>query len=370
VPLIPIQGTSLYFQFWDVAESEGGPQVSVAGGSSRVERQVQILPGYMGLARQVFVGYSLLRQPVSGTNKWISRVTPHGYEDEQHLDPEGKPWLWARSVERSRALNVSSISAFSGAPRGLLDLATVVYTDLRYDVVPDTSPLMAFSPDPGGHIDPGTGLIAPPQLNPLIGAPDEATLNRYVTRRYQSLSRTISLPRAIPRWVLEPGDTNYTGSTPGPPVFQGFGRTESGSELQYIWHEVPNFAAGPGSRPEPCVGMPTIGEMLNTVNRYTFDGIYEPGTLLFHKYDMQEERNVRGERVWTITYHFRYLPKYSRVSGLARGHNAYLRAVPRGGPPATDTWLDYRILTLNGRSAGQRTYPSSDFADLFRPEYP
>lgn len=355
------------FTFLDVAQSEGGPQVSMAADGSRVDRWVQIESGYLGLARRVFVGYSRL-DATPALVPFIRRYPPHGYEDEQFLDPNGKPWLFAKSVERSDSLNVSSTSAVSGAPRGLLDRAHVVYSHTTYDVVLDSDPTMLFSPEAGGQPDPGDGSLTVTQPNPLAGYPDEATLNRYVTRRYRSLSRTISLPRAIPMWVLESGDTGYTGTAAGPPVFEGLGRSENGSDLQYIWHEVPNISALAGNRPEPCVGMTTIGKAMNTVNRYTFDGIYAPGTLLFNNYDVHETRNVRGERVWNITYFMRYLPKYDRsATPTPRGHNAYLRAVPRSNV-AEKTWLDYRYLSLTGLTAGQRTYPSSDFADLFRPE--
>ena len=368
MPYLFIPDTSQVFQFWDVAEGIGGPQVSIAGDGSRVDRFVQVVPGQMGLARRLFVGFSVLKTAfkTDGTQvNYIARYLPHGYEDEQHLDPFGRPWLWGRSVERTDALNVSSVSVVSGAPRGKLDRAHVVYTDRTYDVRADNDPAMMFVPAPE----------SPPQPNPFGGsAPDEATLNRYITRRYRHISRTITVPRAIAKWLTEPGDKNYDATgllAVGPPVMEAMGRSENGIDLEYTHHEVPNNGAIGGNRPEPCVGMETLGRLINTVNKYTFDGIYAPGTLLMLVPDIVEVRNCRGERVFNITHKFRYLPKYDRL-GVAKGHNALLRCIPRSNTsdPAEKTWLDYRYVSLNGKAGGQRIYEAKDWSPAFRPEQP
>lgn len=342
------------YQFWDQADGVGGPNKAFANDGSRIERPVLLTPATWTNAVRAFLGFPSLGTirgigPGGGsTGRYVIRSLPHGYEDEDHFGTDGRPWLYALSIQRSDALCVAATSAVSGAPRAVLDRATVLYAPRTYKVRADNDPLGAFAPQPG-------------QDAPLAGAGfDEATLKRFVSKRPQPLSRVITLPRALPRWQLESGDKGFTASpeTPGPPVFEGIPFPESGQEIEYTWHEIPSL----GDPPNPCVDLYQASKAIGRVNQFLFDE-FPAGTLLCLTPRMVPVVSVIGDIIWNIHYRFRFMPK-TDLSGVDKGHNALLRFVPRAsGPPL----LDYRYVTTDGTSAGSRMLRTFDFAKLFRP---
>lgn len=358
MPEIIKNGDELVFR--DQAEGFGGPLKNFAADACRIERPILLDPGDLGKANRVFCGYSTLLNGTLADGKevrYISRVLPDWYEDSQHQKPNGDPFLWASAVQRCDGVAVyDTEDPHSSAPRGLRERAHVLYTNRTHPLLEDSHAAMRFKPARG-------------QENPFGDSyPDEATLARFVTRKPKPISRVITVPRSILKWVIEADDEPLSGKgagDPGPPVFEGTGVSEGGILFEYTWHEVPSKDVTVDKPlPEPCVGWKTWIRYINTVNKYEFDG-FDPGTLMCMTPEGILGTSVNGEPVWTIIYRLLYLPKRD-LQGNYRGHNAFLRSLKYKG----ELTLDYRYLTIDGKANGQRLLREEDFAFLFRPEQP
>lgn len=321
----------------DVAENEGGPIFQLADDASRVERPIRIQYTDVPNLARAFIGYSYVQ---SGS---ILRVIPHNFGGFEKLDAFGAPvpssFLWCTATQRMDGLAVLTADSETGVPIGAEARARLLYTSPTYEVLPDDSPLMIFAPEVG-QTNPGT-------------TPDEATLARYVTRTYQPFTRAITIPRALMRWSLEAGDANYgSGDTPGPPIMESTGKRENGIVLNYRHH----------LRPE--IPWQSIFNAMGCVNEFAFDGVFPAQTLLCEAPDIVMRTSGAGQRCFDITFRFRFLPKVDKA-GASRGHNYFLRHFVHDDAGKS---LDYRLLTTTGLPGGDRTYPSYDFASLFRPE--
>jgi hypothetical protein len=329
------------WEFWDDTpfQGGGGPMFQFADDASRIERPIQfrnwqLLPYFV----RDMLGdvYSLFGR--------IYRLTPHHYD--LFLTPDGqRPWLYAKAIQRLEGKSPTpGLQFLNAGPFFDMALLRVTYVDLTYEVLEDFDYKMIFVPESG-------------QANPLAGGHDEATLARYVTRIPRPLGHVVSLPRALPRWVLEDGDKGYTVSpqTPGPALFEGVGKVEPGMTLEYIWHMIPRNNI-PWTAIRNCMGK---------LNMFSFDsGLWPKGTLLMEPPEIMPVTSPTGRRTANIKYRFQYVARINNA-GEEKGWNYQLRVTPRAS--GSDI-LDYRAITMSGLSTGDPTHKFADFAYLFRSE--
>jgi hypothetical protein len=310
----------------------GGPVIQLADDASRIERPIQVAHvNYYGAAA-AFLGYSLL--PQVGAVKYISRTTPHPYEDM--LDINARPWLYARSISRLEGVGPRGKRA-NGSPAFDLARMTLVYTSLTYDIKEDTDPNVI------GLAEDATGVA-----NPLAGLPDEARLTRYVTRLYRPAHRVVTIPQALMQWVPIPPNE------PAGTILEATGKSEPGLELTYIHHL------------RPDVPINAIQQAMGKVNQYTFDG-FPAETLLCEAPDIRPIVSPIGDRIYDVQFRFVFRPKYN-ANGVATGHNHFLRCWRNTTGAALQ--LDYRRANLSstGTAASGNVYPSFNFLKLFRPD--
>lgn len=344
MPIITLENGD-QLQFWDKAEDIGGPIYQFANDGSRVERPVQVLYNQINLARLAFLGYPFIVEE-EGV-RYISRQVPHVYEDLYDLSLN--PYMYATAIQRGDGIRVADTSPITGGPAGVLAQLRVVYNALTYKVRTDAEMAVLFPFIPEGES----------QDNPLsdINRPDEASLARYVTRRYKPFQRVITVPRALPWFVLEAGDAEIsaaTATTParGPVVMEGIGKPETGIVLEYIHHL------------RPDIPWNAIEQAMGKINEFTFDG-FEPETLLCEPPEIIPVISPLGEIIHDIIFRFRYLPKVA-LDGVAKGHNWFLHNVKRTAAPLHV--LDYRLVTTTGDATGTTVFQKFDFSKLFRPD--
>jgi hypothetical protein len=272
------------------ADGSSGVTIHLANDGTRVERTVDVIDSRkLSNFTDDVLGYAYVAGPaptpipVPGPPRYISRSIPDAYPDL--VTPTGQRYVYAVAVQRAQGLGSRGVSSLGG-PLYERMRCQVVYTSLTYKVLPDSHPAMVFSPEPG-------------QPSPLAGLPDEATLNRYVTRRFQPTNRALTLPRALARWVLEDTDEGYqdpADSKQGPRTFEGLPVMEPGVVLEYTHHLRPDL---PITR---------LLQAMGKVNRYRFDHIYDPGTLLCAPPDIQPVVTSVGELAYTVKFRFICIP--------------------------------------------------------------
>lgn len=321
--------------FTDSTPVNGGRQIVMqfADDASRIERPVLVDWGAIQQAKADFLGYAELRAVDVG--KYISRVTPHGFEG-QLLN--GKPWLWAQSISRVEALSPQGQRP-AGDPDFNRALMQLVYTSRRHGVYEDHVAEMT-----GTATDPHNGGTV---ANPLAGLPDEATLSRFVTKLYKPTARSVTVPQAILNWVPQ-------GAEPAGKILEGLGKREPGLDLTYIHH----------LRPE--VPFTAIGTTMGKVNGGTFDG-FPAQTLLCMEPEIEPKVSPLGTTVYDIHFHFRYLPKFD-LGGTARGHNWFLRAWEQVVAMVKTAFIDYRRVNTKADGSGTDVFGTANFKNLFRPD--
>lgn len=338
MPIITLENGD-QLQFWDKAEDIGGPIYQFANDGSRVERPVQVIYDQINLARLAFLGYPFIVEEAGV--RYISRQVPHVYEDLYDLSLT--PYLYATAIQRGDGVRVADTSPITGGPAGVLAQLRVVYNALTYKVRTDNELKTLYPFIPEGES----------QDNPLSESnrPDEASLARYVTRRYKPFQRVITVPRAVLKFVLETGDAEIADSH-GPVVMEGIGKPETGIVLEYIHHL------------RPDIPWNAIFQAMGRVNEFTFDD-FEPETLLCEPPEIIPVVSPLGEVINDIIFRFRYLPKVG-LDGTPRGHNWFLHAVKRDS--GVSPLLDYRLVTTTGTTGGTQVFQKFDFSKLFRPD--
>ena len=342
------------WEYWDDTpySGGGGPMFQFADDASRIERPIQFRDADVGWGQLPYIVRDFLGDTtytaVGGTYVRLNRLNPH-YYGLFLRNPGGSPrtpWLYAKAIQRMEGKSVQGQLPLEEGPYFGMALCRLTYVDLVYDVREDDDPAMHFVP-----ID--------SQPNPLSGGADEACLGRNIIRIIRPMSRMISIPRAIPKWVLESGDTGYTSPsvTPGPTVFEGIAKPEPGDVLEYTWCQVPREVIPRG------VHRAAYGK----INQYAFDGIYPAQTLLCDSPEIIPHTSPTGRRVADIKYRFHFIGRIDK-DGNVRGWNHQLRVIPRTS--GTNPLLDYRQITMDGTPSGDSIHRLFDFADLFRGRQP
>src|SRR5262249_19217404 len=151
---------------------------------------------------------------------------------------------------------------------------------------------------------------------PLNGYPDEGDClargfsnTRYVSKRMGPKGKTL---------VIRQGLMGYgTGPTIIP---EGLPIWVPGMDVIYRWENVPDAGVpwGAITLQEGTVNDFEPWQKTLGVNTGSFDGA-PAGTLLYDHADPQPDRDAFGNRVWSIEYHFYYLPNVDST-GFAKGH--------------------------------------------------
>jgi hypothetical protein len=364
------------------------PVLSAAADGQRVRRRITLAPlQSVGQAMVDFLGYPTV---VTGTNKdgvacrYVSRSIPHAFKGVGQFpaqppreeipgvhNADGSPiyytypappiqsnygYLFAKSMPgHANVQPLGSTGANLIPGKGKLDPGVGYYNtakldfeyrSLTYDVLPDFDTLL---------VNPA-GPLASTATAPI---PDEGFLDasgfppRYVTAYLRTSKRVINLRRGLIWFDPEPGI-----ETEAVPIPDGLPYEETAGTLTVILHEVPKGAIPYGN----------ISVALNGINNAVFFGL-PLGTCRFNSWDKKELFSPLGVRIYDIQYEFLFLPNVD-LSGVARGWNYALRAVPGTGN------IDYRPVhawkasdrTVTGR--GNAPYRSGSMNILFRPDQP
>lgn len=327
------------------------PEFQLADDASRATRVIRVAYDHLDDAVLDFIGYSYVGSDGPGGARVIHRVNPHGLPMFQFFGQD-QPWLFCTTIQRGRPISVLDHDdqlPRGGIARGKWWELTLGYNSLLYDILEDDDPRMRFFKEGGG---PG----------PLGDKPDEATLQRYVTRKWAPFGRVISIGHSLMRYVPEDGDSEYEGdgSGIGPPIKEGIGKGESGVIVSYTHHL------------RPDVPYTTLQQALSSrVNSVTFDG-FPPETLLLENAEVMPVRRANGTLQHNLMLHFKALFKVKK-SGTICGWNHILRIFTRDGGKV----LDYRKVSSTGLEEefagifvkqGDYAYGEYDFYRLFRPE--
>lgn len=304
-------------------ECHGSPIIQASVDSARITRRYLIRWEDYYRAQIDFLGYQYVAGDGPGGANVIHRVTPH----YSYLPGQAglTPVYFAQAVSQFASASACDHDFVTDQAKYTWGVMTVVYTPLTYEILPDTDPALVIS---GG---------------PLGAKPDEATLARYVTILGAPLSRTVTLPRGLMKWVPE------GGAETSAPVFESAGRAENGETVTVIHHLRPDLPRG------------RILAAMNTVNSTAFAG-YAPETLLCQAPDYRPITHPDGARGYDVHFKFTWLPKVDKA-GTARGHNWFLRFLKKATPE-----YDYRRMTVTGTGTGDAPYRKTDFANLFRPD--
>lgn len=279
-------------------ETPDSPQESMGGNVFRSRRTFIVPWSKRWLFSAGMVGWPFLRlQSGSSSSYWVSRVTPQGYSATD-FDPNGTAFLYATSIENIQGqgkitgYDSDSVAQFQKAK------ISIGYESLSYRVRSDmeiltNAVLLDQEIEDADYSDTGLGVFAG-------GAGvDEASLIRYITRFRQPTAEYLTLPLGALKWVQQ---------NPTPTPAGSIGKIIAAQELHYTWHQVPNV---------PEAAKKSIGSLNNT----WFDG-YPRGTLLFVAVELKPYRWFFNQRVWDITYKFKFfspVPSNSaeKVGGLS-----------------------------------------------------
>lgn len=363
-------------------EVPGSPQEMVQGDGFKVRRTFLVEWN----KRWLFV-YGMLGGPYFNPVPlldygWISRRLPQGYKTTASgLGGNGGlpsgHWMFPLSVEGIEGLGkILSVDA-DGVATYEKAKVSLLYETVTWKILSDAKM------KENGYVDPS------------FGNPDEATVQRYVTKFYQPTAEYLTLPFMGMVWS-EQLSTPVDLSVQPVAVPGSLGVLVPATEIMYLWRQVP--------------GRPlALDTHIGSVNDAEFDG-YRRGTLLLTSIDLKPYRWFLGQIVWDITYKMKYFEPQTKPHRNAAGniitdangipydsttdrtgtaineyygHNHFLRYKP-GGNNTPDGWLDpvYNLISHNGvrptagfsvnrqMTTGRTVYEYKDFKYLFRLQAP
>jgi hypothetical protein len=315
----------------DVSASEGvSGNAQFGHNTSKSKRIFQMLDldGTRGFAKAYRYVKDILGYPTKavgvGGFKYINRKTPH-YINRFVRQTDGRPFLYAQSVDlKGRGPTTAGFPGDGNVyPEYESFLFDVDYASPTYEIKEDAT------------------------LTTLDGVPSEAYWQRYITKIAKPAGEFFTIPSGTYKYV--------TAGTP--PVTQGIGKLLSFCNLQVTWHAIPENAV-PSVYVNPLlVSRSFIETTIGKVNHLEFNG-YAKGTLLLLGVNMQPFRSPFGDRIYDITYMFKYMEPTSNT-----GHNFIFR-------PASTAWLEVTTdgaTNLATQTAGKSIYDWGDFRNLFTP---
>lgn len=340
------------FEFFDIAYDRGGPEYFWANDDTKIVRPIQVPTTTFNRLDEFvreFIGYPFVDYSPTDGYPYLTRTTPHPWGVILNLLND-EPFLYCSAITHEPSVAVlRNTETLDPVPEPAMHRMRLVYTAPTYRILPDDHEDMLFEPTVNSR---GETQSLPYGADSV---PDEATLARYVSLYQHPFMRIITIPRAIPKWVLEDGDAGWDvdeSKSKKAVVWEGIGKAEPGMVMEIIWHAIPNSAV-PWTAIQRCMGK---------VNGWDFYGFPEE-TLLCEAPRIVPKVSIGGMIVNDIHYLLRFLPK--DVGGVAKGHNHFLRALKSvtGGIK-----FGYRLLTLTGKLDGDSIFERADFASLFRPE--
>lgn len=179
-------------------------------------------------------------------------------------------------------------------------------------------------------------------------------LDRFVTRKTLNKGDYLQLQITSFKWVsraLVNGQKQPLGASPG--------IVTPSKMLEYTWHRIPTRPAvlADPNRPFRCPLDGVIPLYLGRVNSTTFDGIYQPGTVLLTGAEAEMVRPVlsTGAMTWNVRYFFEVRDHGAGIGGEQAGIN-YIY------DPLNSRW---DLVTTDGTATGQRLYTAANFNTLF-----
>lgn len=319
----------------DYYERDGSPVFQLANDQGRIVRKYLIPWDQVWQARLDFLGESFVVDMGGGVG-YISRRTPHHctLPGAPPYSGNGQPAFFAASIAESRTVEPRGHEVPRAMAKYRWAEMSINYVPFSYLVRDDNDPAMR-----GG----------------LGSLPDEATLNRYVTRVPKASYRAFTLPQSINRWVPQAGSGV---EEPVAPVLESMAKVEGLVEITYIHH----------ARPDSVI--PLARRHLGTVNQETFDG-WPPETLLLHSADQRQVVLPGDGFVYDAQYVMKGIVRL-RTTGDGASvpspeHVGWNHAPRRLGGRTATPFYDWRRLSGSGAPDGTKPYLLTDFKKLFRP---
>lgn len=212
-----------------------------------------------------------------------------------------------------------------------------------------------------------------------MGVETEYACKRFVTIFRQPTAEFLTLPQGAFKWVEmdafgKPLLQVSNGLPCGLPVVGSNGKIIAAQEVVVIHHKVP--------------GIPkALNTHIGTVNKDSWPALRaERGQLLLANVELKPYRWLENQRLYDITFKFKFFDPDPEATGLAqaqghpewaRGHNWFMQYFPN---PAKKTITDdllagdpsYKQITHNGypdsdkEKPGRTVYAYKDFKELFK----
>jgi len=278
----------------------GSPATTFAVDASQSVRTFDVDWTAQANAVEDFLGYATVVSTGAGSpyGLAVSRSTPIYHPS--FYQPNGLPFLYAtkcdiEGIGFTQGRWLGSIQDSNGVARYDYARMKVAHESLTYDIREDNDTLV-------------TNLTG-------TGFPDEARLNRYVTKVVQPQAEYISLGYGCMRYV---GGPNAGGAVPF-----SVGKILVSWDVALTWHGVPIEAVATQAI-NPGIGsnIAFIDLALGRVNDRTFAG-YAAGTMLFVMANIVPHRSATGRRTYDCEYRFKFfLPGHHKILTSNNAANA------------------------------------------------
>lgn len=342
-------GDELFYS-WRISDDGGGFDMKSSPESTSATALVQVAFTDLNLARRAILGYPKVRFTPGGT-PYISRNLPLYLPPSLAASPDdpGSPLLWARAITKTDLVGPRALQTAEGFPGYHFARMALTFNKPPYGLHPDGDP----------------DVMSADFASPLLGYPDESGTRatgefvRFVRRTTDPVDRTVTIPTAVMRWILEPADPGYGASPPpataglGPPLLEAFGVQEPKVDVVFAHYE----------RPE--LPLQRILTTMGAVNKTAFAG-FPAKTLVCLAPRVRCYVGAHGEDVYDVSFRCAFTAKVEGGTPPSiKTANHFLRAIKL----ADNTYsIRYRELSSTGTTAGDRVHREVEFRDLFRPD--
>lgn len=337
---------------WRISDEGGGFDLKSSPESTSAAAVIQIDFADLDRARRVLLGYPKVKFTPGGT-PYISRCLPLYLPPSLASSPDspGSPLLFARAITKTDLIGPRAGQTADGFPLYKFARQSLTFTRPQYHIHPDDDP----------------NVMSTDFASPLVGHPDESNTRangefvRFVRRTTDPVDRTVTIPTAVMRWILEPADPGYSatptaGPPPvglGPPLLEAYGVQEPKVDVVFAHYE----------RPE--LPLNRILTTMGAVNATAFAG-FPARTLVCLAPRVRCYVGAHGADVYDVSFRCAFTAKVEGgVPPAVKTANHFLRAIKT----AANTYqIRYRELSSTGTAAGDRVHRDVEFRDLFRPD--
>lgn len=361
----------------DVAyvEALGSPEEGTTDNGFRVRRTFIVDWNDRWLFLYGLMGASSVATTNAGTH-YVARNIPIGYSTTGAggFDPRGnnrKHWLFPTAVETIKGIGrITGANIFDRSAYYEKAEIAVLYETVTYGVISDEEMIARSNVDPNDTT-----------------APFEGSASRFVTRFFQPTAEYLTLPFMGAVWCEQ--------REPPIPIPGSLGTLVPATEVMFLWRQVP-------ARPL------ALDTHIGSVNDRTWNS-FPRGTLLLTSIDLKPYRWFLGQKIWDITYKFKYFQPSQKIGeGVDEAGMPFDTSLDRSGTPLNEyyghnhflryrpgdrtNWIApvYSMMTHNGMRPkkhntvgniagtiivdgqniqlpyGQAVYGYKDFNDLFR----